>query len=167
MTNSNAYHIVIKCISSYEEYLLNTLFKKIKTSLVDISNNRIGCCSIQKCIETSSSVKKSYLVNKATKNTMKLISDPHGHYVLLHIMSFENQNDFKSIISKIKNEGNIKVLAKQRYSSIILDRCLDYIMDKEIKADLIDLFCTKSVFKEVICDAQYGNNCKYCSNIIY
>ena len=114
MTNSNAYHILVKCVSTFEEYLLNTLFKKIKTNLVSISNNRIGCCSIQKCIETSSIVKKSYLVNKATKNTMKLISDPYGHYVLLNIISFDNENDFKSIISKIKNEGNIKVLAKQR-----------------------------------------------------
>lgn len=161
MMDANAYHIIIKCISTYDELYLSTLFKKLKKSIVDICVDKIGCCAIQKCIEKASTAKRTILINKITKNTMKLISDQNGNYVLLHILQFnKDENDIRSIVSKIKNEGNIKVLAKQKYSANIIEKCLEMNTNADIQAEIINLFCSKPVIRDIISDSLFGSNSK-------
>lgn len=168
MMDSNAYHIIIKCISSYDELYLSTLFKKMKKIIVDICVDKIGCCAIQKCIEKASLAKRNILINKITKNTMKLISDQNGNYVLLHILQFnKDENDIRSIISKIKNEGNIKVLAKQKYSANIIEKCLEIQKNADIQAEIVDLFCSKSIIRDIISDSQFGSNSKFIIKYVF
>jgi pumilio RNA-binding family len=159
LKDNNAYHIIVKCLSTFEEASSLYIYKYLKKNIVNLSLNKHGCCAIQKCLESAVPNQQELIIQKIIKSTLKLISDAQGNYVVSYVVCLKNSKYIKEIVSKIISEGNFKVLCKQRFSSTVLEKCFDYCAP-DVRSQMIDQICiNKSSFKEILCD-NYGSFCK-------
>lgn len=149
MSNPNSCHIIIKCINCFHENQIVYIYDNIKKFLFEISTNKFGCSSLQKCLEISSETQKSRLIVKIVKLANSLVVDTYGNYVLLNVISMKDSKTIKEILDKIiKNNSNgVKDLCKSKVSSCVIEKCMDnsdkstrdYLINKFNKEDLVEL----------------------------
>lgn len=176
LINQHSYHIVITIIASVKDNYLNSLYKHIKKNLLSTSLDKYGCSAIQRLIEISPKVRQLSIINKIIRNTMKLISNINGSYVICYILQINESQELnlKEILNKLKHEGNIRNLCKTKASAKVLDKCLFYASkvndDGCLLKEFVDLFLNKNNYKDVLNDV-YGLDCKflyvYLSKTIY
>lgn len=159
LKNSNAYHIIVKCIATFDEGSLQFIYNYLKKNVHEIATNKVGCCAFQKCLDLATSSPKLQLMNSVCKNVTKLIFDSQGHYVISHVVSFKNFKIIKDMVDKVLDELNFKVICKHKYSSIVLEKCLES-SSLETRKAIIDQLRDESNFRELISD-QNGSRSKF------
>jgi hypothetical protein len=159
LKDNNAYHIIVKCLLTFEESSALFIYRYIKKNVVNLSLNKHGCCAMQKCLESAVPNQQEEIIQKIIKNSLKLISDAQGNYVVSYVVCLKNSNYIEDIVNKIISEGNLKLLCKQRFSSTVLEKCFDHCAPN-VRSTLIDQICiSKTCFKDILCD-NYGSFCK-------
>ena len=58
LKDPNAYHIVLKYITLFNEKQLEFIYSYISKHMYEIATNKSGCCAVQKIIELSSQSNK-------------------------------------------------------------------------------------------------------------
>lgn len=160
LKDCNAYHIVVKGLSTFEESSALFIYKFLKKNIISLSLHKQGCCAVQKCLESASHQQRDILIQKIIKHSLKLITDSQGNYVLSYVVCLKNSIYIQDIVNKIITEGNFKALCKQRFSSSVLEKCFDYCTP-DVRTSLIDEICSsKTTFKEILSD-NYGHFCKF------
>lgn len=165
LINPHSYHIVVSIIASFKDNYLNSLYKYIKKNLLSTSLDKYGCSAIQRLIEISPKIRQQSIINKIIRNTMKLISNIYGSYVICCILQISESQELnlKEILNKLKHEGNIKNLCKTKASAKVLEKCLFYSSkvndDSWLVKEFVDLFLNKNNYKDVLNDV-YGLDCK-------
>lgn len=158
LKNSNAYHIIVKCIMAFDEGSLQFIYNFLKRNVHEVATNKVGCCAFQKCLDFATSSPKQQLMNSVYKNVIKLIFDSQGHYVINHVVSFKNFKFTKDLVEKVLEELNFKVICKHKYSSTILEKCLEF-STLETRKIIIDHLKEETNFRELISD-QNGSRSK-------
>lgn len=96
------------------------LYDIINKYIVEISTDKFGCCVIQKCIDTADDIKKNQIIKKITENTIILMSDPYGNYVVQYIIFLKNYDVIYQIANTFKSY--IPYLSKQKFSSNVIEK---------------------------------------------
>ncbi len=147
-----ASHIIIKLLSLNKMYINSYIYEKINDDLVEISMNRHGCCVITKILESKSSFNDT-IINNIINNSMKLIIDQYGHYLILYIIKSDLITYKRKLIMNII--PNFTYLSIQIYSSTVLEKCFEFCED-DIKYILYGHLENVDTMKTLICN-EYGN----------
>jgi pumilio RNA-binding family len=120
MKDANANHIIIKYVSTIKSPLNQFVYDIIVESLIDITTHKHGCCVLQKCIEYATNDQKKVIINKLVENTILLMCDAFGNYVLQYIITLEDFDVNYKIASCFKS--HITYMSKQKFSSNVIEK---------------------------------------------
>ena len=131
----------------------NIIYTFLNNNIIEICSNSYSCSALQKCIDIGNQIQKKSLLNNISSKSMYLILNQYGNYVIQFIIM---KNDI-TINDKIF-EGfinNISFLAKQKYSSNVIEKCFDYCSEN-MKKKIIQKISDKKTIKDLLKD-MYGN----------
>ena len=87
-----------------------------------MATHRHGCCVLQRCIDFASEQQRSALVAEIVRNSLTLVKDPYGNYVVQYILKLKDPLIVQDIWKQLK--GNVAPLSKQKFSSNVIEKML-------------------------------------------
>jgi len=117
----NGIHVIRKILTSIPD-LKNFVYDILQEHIVAIATNKHGCCALQKCLELADKVHKGSLINAIISNSIILMSDQYGNYVMQFIILMKDQIIISRIINTFKI--NIEYLSKQKFASNVIEKVL-------------------------------------------
>lgn len=152
ITDINGTHIIMKLLSIKSASITNSLCDSINSNLIEIAMNKHGCCVIQKIIENNSSLFEPIIMN-IIKNCTALITHQYGNYVVQYVLQLNNQHYSIQIINRLV--PNFAFLAKQKYSSTVIEKCFE-LCDNQSRRVLYQTIANPQMMKHLLLD-KYGN----------
>ncbi|ORC93217.1 putative pumilio/PUF RNA binding protein 1 [Trypanosoma theileri] len=137
------------------------LYDKFAEHCVDVCKNRQGCCIIQKCLQWAPEPYFSTIIGIVLENTLKLVHDPFGNYVIQFILDHEeelsqraNQNSettnyTNQIIRQMLH--NVASLSCDKFSSNVIEKCLK-IASTDVRQLLVDELTDPQVLPKLLTD---------------
>jgi hypothetical protein len=129
------------------------IFDFLNKNIVKISVQSYSCSALQKCIDIGNEQQSQKLLENISEHSMFLILNQFGNYVIQFVIS----KNITSINDKIL-EGfidNLIFLAKQKYSSNVIEKCFDYCSNK-MKERIINQLSGETIIRDLLKD-MYGN----------
>ena len=129
------------------------IFDFLNKNIVNISVQSYSCSALQKCIDIGNEEQSQKLLENISEHSMFLILNQFGNYVIQFVIS----KNITSINDKIL-EGfidNLIFLAKQKYSSNVIEKCFDYCSNK-MKERIINQLSDERIIRDLLKD-MYGN----------
>lgn len=108
---------------------------------------------MQKCIDNGSPKQKEMLALTIAKNTCLFVRDPFANYVIQFILDLKMRNVNQEVGSQLL--GSLLSLSFEKYSSNVIERCLENTTDK-IQFKMVDELCQAQSFYPFLVD-QYAN----------
>ena len=131
----------------------DVIFDFLNKNIVKISVQSYSCSALQKCIDIGNEQQSQKLLENISNNSMFLILNQYGNYVIQFVIS----KNIIPINDKIV-EGfidNLIFLAKQTYSSNVIEKCFDYCSNK-MKERIINQLSDEKIIRDLLKD-MYGN----------
>ena len=156
----NSCHIIQEIMTSktFENKFLYEIYKK---NIVEISNDKNGCCFLQKCIDKLSGKELNIILESILSNIKEIIIDKYGNYVVQYIIKNIITNNQKS--HEIKNINLLEIFkfilddfvnySNQKYSSNVIEKLF---MIEELKQDLIEKIKDPKIVRSLLFE-KYGN----------
>ena len=117
----NGIHVIQKIVTT-NQYLKIFVYEILQEHMVAIATNKHGCCALQKCLELADTVHKESLIDTIIKNSIILMTDQFGNYVIQFVISLKDQILISRIINSFKN--NIEYLSKQKFASNVIEKVI-------------------------------------------
>jgi hypothetical protein len=153
----NGNHIIIKYISKIQFPVNQFIYDMICDSYVELATNKHGCCVIQKCLDYATPHQKVELMKRTLANTLILMCDQFGNYVLQYIISLKDYKLNYEIALIFKN--NIAYLSRQKFSSNVIEKCFDFC-DDNTQQMIVRELCIPKLISDLVLD-MYGNYGNY------
>ena len=131
----------------------DVIFDFLNKNIVKISVQSYSCSALQKCIDIGNEIQSQKLLENISEHSMFLILNQFGNYVIQFVIS-KNITDINDKIV----EGfidNLIFLAKQKYSSNVIEKCFDYCSNK-MKERIINQLSDEKIIRDLLKD-MYGN----------
>lgn len=133
-------HVVLRCLYHQgidNAFIINAVAKRI----VSVSMHKHGCCVVQWCLDYGTRAQREGLIDQIAKNALELVQDAYGNYVVQQIMDVSKWKSHEDAASrrKVMNAllGNIAKLAVQKFSSIVVEKCLQEA-DDDIRRAMVE-----------------------------
>ena len=135
----NGNHVIQRCLNRLSPEDNQFIYDAVTSgnNCVEVATHRHGCCVLQRCIDHASTKQKIQLIHEITKNALVLVQDAYGNYVVQYILDLPFPNLVDSLAKSFV--GNIRILATQKFSSNVVEKCLQscspdvrYVLVKEI-----------------------------------
>jgi len=128
----NGNHCVQRCLHFMTNAENQFIYEAIASNITTVSTHKHGCCVVQRCIDYSSQHQRLLLEKKIVKHSLQLVQDPFANYVVQYVLNKKNVN---AIARRL--EGNFSILAVQKFSSNVVEKCLE-LSDRENVAMIVD-----------------------------
>ena len=105
--------------------LLTPIYKEMNENITEIIKTKSGCCVFTKVLLNITERDLNSMVDIIFSNINQLINDEFGNISLKRIIKLNNENYNEKIFNHIKD--NITHLSCQKFSSNVIDACLDNV----------------------------------------
>lgn len=156
INNINGNHVIQTIIQFANKTLLKPMYKELNERIIEITKLKEGGCVFPKILNNSLDEDRDMLIENILNHIDILINDDFGNFIIQHILKL-NMKKFNSIIF-CNIENKIIKLSTQKYSSTVIQACIDESCD--IKHIIIDKLIEKNNVKALIMD-KYGNYSKH------
>ena len=129
------------------------IYNFLNKNIVEICTKTYSCSALQKFIDLGTNKQKYKLINNIINNTNNLIGSQCGLYVLQFIMNKKDYQTNDRILLKIIN--NLIKYSKQKYSSNVIEKCLETCSPNAVNK-LIEILKNDIIVRELIKDI-FGN----------
>lgn len=149
----NGNHIIQKFITTISYPKNQFIFDIIQKNVTLVGLNKHGCCALQKCIEFGTEKQRNDMINSSIKHSRSFLTDQYGNYVLQNIITYKN-----FAANRIVTESFLKdilKLSKEKFSSNVIEKCMDYC-DKETKEKILKKLANPEYIPALLVD-MYGN----------
>lgn len=152
----NANHVIIQCIAILKQEYINSIYLILKRDLIEISITKFGCCTVQKCLDNLTGMKKEKIIKKIIKHYEVLMTNSNGSYVIQYILNLKKSNYCTELITLITS-SNLKLLdyCNNKISSTILEKCLENL-DEADKSILVEALINNSTIIESLSNDANG-----------
>ena len=133
--------------------VLSPLYKEMNESLLEIIKTKSGCCVFSKVLNNIIESDLNVMVDTIVNNINQVINDEFGNFSLKRIIKLNNENYNEKIFNNIKD--NIFQLSCQKYSSNVIEACIDNTTSVKKKA-ILKLIENENNIQDLILD-QFGN----------
>jgi len=159
------FHIIVKlldCLPTKEAEDLTEQLCGTPDKVLALGLDQWGCCVLKKCVDRSEEAAREKIIGAITKNTLPLVQDPFGNYVVQHLVIMSRSGPNPSITHIIDSlRGSMHELSLQKYSSNVLEKCLLNAGDKDRNKIINEILnppsCRPSEAVRVLLFHRYGN----------
>ena len=139
----------------YAEVVMDNeiIYNFLNNNILEICRKTYSCSALQKFIDIGTNMQKIKLINNIVNNTNYIIGSQCGLYVFQFIMNKKNYQINDIILQKIIN--NVIKLSKQKYSSNVIEKCLETCSPESVNK-LIEILNNDMVISDLIKDI-FGN----------
>lgn len=151
--NMNGNHVAQRCLQYFAPEYSRFVFDAAIANCVELAADRHGCCVVQKCLAYSNPEQKRRLVCEIIANAVILSQDPYGNYVVQYIFQLELSWAEIEVLEQL--EGHYGDLSMQKYSSNVVERCLENAGEEQ-RARIIQELINHPRLDQIMQDP-YGN----------
>eukprot|EP01133_Synstelium_polycarpum_P000239 gene239-290_t len=124
------------------------IYNAVMEHIGEISTHKVGCTVVNRCLDFASPQQLTSLVQRITDNSLQLVQDQFGNYVVQHILQTNKAYASMLIPSLV---GHIAELSVQKFSSNVIEKCLqvanvetyELIIKELTEADILTLLQDK------------------------
>lgn len=155
-------HVVLRCLhrippmdplAEADTPSNSFIFNQIITNIVSVATHKHGCCVVQWCIDYANPEQRQALVNVIVENALELAQDAFGNYVLQQVMDTADNAVLAQLFLKLR--GSMSKLAVQKFSSIVVEKCVEMCTGEE-RRQTIEELTDPSKLSRLLCDP-YAN----------
>ncbi|QPG75482.1 hypothetical protein FOA43_002837 [Brettanomyces nanus] len=155
----NGNHVIQKCIQKFQDVDLQFIIDLICSNMVAISTHKHGCCVMQKLMNKCNSNQLIQLGCEILNNSISLMQDQFGNYVVQYLISLEIPKLNSQLITIVASY--VTELSCQKFSSNVVEKCLKIKVYKQHKNarqvnPLLEEILREPTLSNLIKD-QYGN----------
>lgn len=151
--DSHGNHVIQRILLKLPYKYAHFVFDAVATSVGDVARHRHGCCVIQRCLDSSPSTARSNLVARIVEKSLELMQDAYGNYVVQYVLDVCSDEDVHDVCESVV--GKVNLLAIQKFSSNVMEKCLDRCTDKVRETYLAELSDQERI-RELMMDP-FGN----------
>lgn len=151
--DSHGNHVIQRILLKLPYKYSQFVFEAVANSVGDVARHRHGCCVIQRCLDSPHSDARAHLVRKIVEKSLELMQDAYGNYVVQYVLDVCSNNDVHAVCESVI--GKVSLLAIQKFSSNVMEKCLERCTDEVRKAYLDELIDPDRI-RELMMDP-FGN----------
>lgn len=136
----HANFVLQKCVQLLPASGVGFIVQGIEAHAVEAAQHQYSCRVLQRLIEHCTHEKLRILLDNLLKEVPRLVKDTYGHNVIRAVLSYGEPDDQRVIIRYVR--GHILQSARNRQSSLVLEKCLDIAtgeLEEERRALLAEL----------------------------
>ncbi|EED94583.1 predicted protein, partial [Thalassiosira pseudonana CCMP1335] len=141
--------ILLKLPYQYTQFI----FDAVAASVEDVARHRHGCCVIQRCLDSRHSVARSHLVTRIVEKSLELMQDAYGNYVVQYVLDVCGDDEVHAICESVI--GRVCLLAIQKFSSNVMEKCLERCTDR-VREEYLNELNDSDRLRELMMDP-FGN----------
>lgn len=146
----NGNHVVQKCLNTLPPEDNQFIYNAVAANCIEVATHRHGCCVLQRCIDHASESQRIQLVTEITYNSLTLVLDPFGNYVVQYVLDLNDSRFITAIVNQFRN--NVCALSAQKFSSNVVEKCVR-VADLEGRKQLISELIDKSRLERMLRDS--------------
>lgn len=150
---ANDNQVIQKCLNKLIPEDNQFIYNAIAANLIEVATHRHGCCVLQRSIDHSSPAQRMQLVTEIIFNSLYLVQDPFGNYVIQYILDLNDARFSEPLIRTFI--GNVCSLSVQKFSSNVVEKCIR-VADPEIRKVLVTEVLNRPRLEKLLRDS-YGN----------
>jgi hypothetical protein len=108
----NGNHVIQKCLNKLVPDDNQFIYNAIAANLIEVATHRHGCCVLQRSIDHASPAQRVQLVTEIIFNSLYLVQDPFGNYVIQYILDLNDARFSEPLIRTFI--GNVCSLSVQK-----------------------------------------------------
>jgi Pumilio-family RNA binding repeat len=151
--DSHGNHVIQRILLRLGTKYSMFVFDAVAASVGDVARHRHGCCVIQRCLDSPPSEPRSYLVRCIVDRSLDLMQDAYGNYVVQYVLDVCCDEDVQAVCESVV--GRVNLLAIQKFSSNVMEKCLERCSDRVKEAYLLEMSDSERV-RELMMDP-FGN----------
>jgi len=151
--DSHGNHVIQRILLKLPYQYSHFVFDAVANSVGDVARHRHGCCVIQRCLDSPPSTARSNLVHRIVEKSLELMQDAYGNYVVQYVLDVCSDEDVHAVCESVV--GKVTLLAIQKFSSNVMEKCLERCTDKVRELYLAELSDSERI-RELMMDP-FGN----------
>ena len=104
----------------------NYLFQKILERIAPEERVTL-VSSVQRCLDSRHSAARTHLVSRIVEKSLELMQDAYGNYVVQYVLDVCGNDEVHAICESVI--GKVCILAIQKFSSNVMEKCLERCND--------------------------------------
>lgn len=141
--------ILLKLPYQYTQFI----FDAVAASVEDVARHRHGCCVIQRCLDSRHSAARTHLVTRIVEKSLELMQDAYGNYVVQYVLDVCGDDEVHSVCESVI--GKVCLLAVQKFSSNVMEKCLERCVDR-VREEYLNELNDSDRLRELMMDP-FGN----------
>ena len=151
--DSHGNHVIQRILLKLGHRHSKFVFDAVAASVGDVARHRHGCCVIQRCLDSPVTEARSHLVRRIVEKSLELMQDAYGNYVVQYVLDVCGDDDVHAVCESVA--GKVCLLAIQKFSSNVMEKCLERCTDKVKEMYLSELSDSERI-RELMMDP-FGN----------
>lgn len=151
--DSHGNHVIQRVLLKLGHQHSRFVFDAVANSVGDVARHRHGCCVIQRCLDSPPTEARSHLVRRIVQKSLELMQDAYGNYVVQYVLDVCGDEDVHAVCESVA--GKVCLLAIQKFSSNVMEKCLERSSDRVKEMYLSELSDTERI-RELMMDP-FGN----------
>ena len=141
--------ILLKLPYQYTQFI----FDAVAASVEDVARHRHGCCVIQRCLDSRHSAARTHLVTRIVEKSLELMQDAYGNYVVQYVLDVCGDDEVHAVCESVI--GKVCILAVQKFSSNVMEKCLERCTDR-VREEYLNELNDSDRIRELMMDP-FGN----------
>jgi len=151
--DSHGNHVIQRILLKLGHTHAKFVFDAVAESVGDVARHRHGCCVIQRCLDSSPGPSRSHLVHRIVDKALELMQDAYGNYVVQYVLDVCSDDDVHAVCESVV--GKVNLLAIQKFSSNVMEKCLERCTDR-VKEHYLEELSDGERIRELMMDP-FGN----------
>ena len=126
--DSHGNHVIQRILLKLGPKHSKFVFDAVAASVGDVARHRHGCCVIQRCLDSPPNEARSHLVARIVEKALELMQDAYGNYVVQYVLDVCSDEDVQAVCESVV--GKVNLLAIQKFSSNVMEKCLERCDDR-------------------------------------
>jgi len=151
--DSHGNHVIQRILLKLGHKHSKFVFDAVAESVGDVARHRHGCCVIQRCLDSPPGPARSNLVCRIVDKSLELMQDAYGNYVVQYVLDVCSDDDVHAVCESVI--GKVNLLAIQKFSSNVMEKCLERCSDR-VKEHYMQELSDPERIRELMMDP-FGN----------
>jgi hypothetical protein len=151
--DSHGNHVIQRILLKLGHKHSAFVFDAVAESVGDVARHRHGCCVIQRCLDSPPGPARSNLVLRIVDKSLELMQDAYGNYVVQYVLDVCSDEDVHAVCESVV--GKVNLLAIQKFSSNVMEKCLERCTD-HVKEEYLQELSDPERIRELMMDP-FGN----------
>lgn len=151
--DSHGNHVIQRILLKLGQRHSMFVFDAVAESVGDVARHRHGCCVIQRCLDSPPGPARAHLVRRIVDKSLELMQDAYGNYVVQYVLDVCSDDDVHAVCESVI--GRVSLLAIQKFSSNVMEKCLERCTDN-VKEHYMDELSDPDRIRELMMDP-FGN----------